>query len=78
MVCLMDTPVTEMMEQIRQVRRARRKTQAHVAKHMDVSRQQYTAIEMGRSAPSVEQLRAMCRGVGVTVTIDPTGRIEVK
>lgn len=78
MVCLMDTPVTGMMDAIRRIRRARRKTQKHVADELKVSRQQYTAIEMGRSAPSVEQLCAMCRGVGVTVTIDSSGRIEVK
>lgn len=79
MVHLMDTPpVTVMMGQIRRIRRSKRKTQADVATHLAISRQQYTAIEMGRSAPSVEQLRAMCRATGATVVIDACGNIEVR
>lgn len=74
----MDRPVSHMMAKIREARRSRHKTQQQVADQMRVSRQQYTAIEMGRSAPSVEQLCAMCKGVGITVIIDPSGRIEVK
>lgn len=62
-------PYARFLLELKKKRKARKMTQADVAKAIKLSRAQYTAIEMGRSMVSWKHLHALAKALGTSFRI---------
>lgn len=62
-------PYAQFLEDLRKKRLAKKMTQATVAKGMQISRAQYTAIERGRSLLNWRHLHRLSKVLGTSFTI---------
>lgn len=62
-------PYALFLEDLRSKRKAKKMTQADVAKGMKISRAQYTAIERGRSLLNWRHMHRLSKVLGTSFTI---------
>lgn len=56
-------------EQLRVIRKAKKITQAEMAKHLGISRELFGLYEQGKSQPRLDILLAWCSYIGVEIII---------